>query len=417
LPSKTTFGSYLDGTIKQILMTYGIKLENASVDQIKQILLIYSNDPKISFLVEKLSKSKNNFYSRLLIGVLEANQPIEKKAPRTPPSRRNEFSSRLTTFIETTKHSLQLPEPTDIEVESILVAGAVAAALVVPLVITGVTSTASFDVGTIFNTKSFTSWTKININNTIIQTGSFVRSSVDLPQTFSKLLSVVTLAGSAVVSAFVIFMIVVLCTTLAIPIVIALLLFIINTSSLVVPANIQSSINIGAGGIYPACWPTDGTITQGPYGKDQNGIDIVCTGTCSHKQYNSNAIDIAKNVGEPVYATHDGLVQVFTIASTNSDFGNYITVTSASGFVSIYAHLSGFAITSGNIRAGTIIGYMGSTGNSTGPHLHYELRFSSGTSGLVSDFLPKFKLHEKTTGCFARDSGGVNSISDIVNQP
>lgn len=84
-------------------------------------------------------------------------------------------------------------------------------------------------------------------------------------------------------------------------------------------------------------------------------------------------IDFAAGAGTPVMAAGDGVVRR---ASTYGGYGNYIRVSHADGYETAYAHLSRYArgIRPGvRVRQGQIIGYVGSTGRSTGPHLHYEV--------------------------------------------
>lgn len=84
-------------------------------------------------------------------------------------------------------------------------------------------------------------------------------------------------------------------------------------------------------------------------------------------------IDFAAPVGTPVMAAGDGHIEM---AKRNGDYGKYIRIRHNSGYSTAYAHLSGFADgvrAGGRVRQGQIIGYAGTTGRSTGPHLHYEI--------------------------------------------
>ena len=83
-------------------------------------------------------------------------------------------------------------------------------------------------------------------------------------------------------------------------------------------------------------------------------------------------IDMAAPTGTPIYATADGLVSK---AEYYSSYGNFIAIGHGGELETRYAHLSRIAVASGQrVRKGDLIGYVGSTGRSTGPHLHYEVR-------------------------------------------
>lgn len=87
---------------------------------------------------------------------------------------------------------------------------------------------------------------------------------------------------------------------------------------------------------------------------------------------NHNGVDLAAPTGTPVYATADGYV---ARASRWSSYGNYIQIEHGGDMHTRYAHLSGYNVAEGQyVRKGELIGFVGSTGRSTGPHLHYEVR-------------------------------------------
>lgn len=87
-----------------------------------------------------------------------------------------------------------------------------------------------------------------------------------------------------------------------------------------------------------------------------------------------NGIDIAHNTGDPVYSAFDGVVQE---CKYEKGYGNKITIEHEGNIQTIYAHLSAFETQVGaEIKKGDLIGKVGSTGNSTGPHLHFELRIN-----------------------------------------
>ena len=112
----------------------------------------------------------------------------------------------------------------------------------------------------------------------------------------------------------------------------------------------------------PTGWPTNGFISSG-YGLRWNGAEF------------HQGIDIAAEMGTPIVATADGVV---TIAGWNAGgYGNMVDIDHGSGVSTRYGHASAVVVTPGQrVRRGQIIAYVGSTGHSTGPHLHYEVRLS-----------------------------------------
>lgn len=83
-------------------------------------------------------------------------------------------------------------------------------------------------------------------------------------------------------------------------------------------------------------------------------------------------IDLSAPTGTPVYATGDGVVGR---ADWYSSYGLYISINHGAAMETRYAHLSRLAVAAGDtVKKGDLIGYVGSTGRSTGPHLHYEVR-------------------------------------------
>ncbi len=85
-------------------------------------------------------------------------------------------------------------------------------------------------------------------------------------------------------------------------------------------------------------------------------------------------IDLAAPTGTPVYATADGIVDR---AEWFSSYGLFIEIDHGAELETRYAHMSRLAVAEGQwVNKGDLIGYVGSTGRSTGPHLHYEVRVS-----------------------------------------
>ncbi|GLB47672.1 M23 family metallopeptidase [Neptunitalea lumnitzerae] len=83
-------------------------------------------------------------------------------------------------------------------------------------------------------------------------------------------------------------------------------------------------------------------------------------------------MDFSAKTGTPIYATGDGVVARADNRATG--FGNHIRIDHGYGYLSIYAHLSKYNVRKGQkVKRGDIIGYVGNTGRSRGPHLHYEV--------------------------------------------
>jgi murein DD-endopeptidase MepM/ murein hydrolase activator NlpD len=115
----------------------------------------------------------------------------------------------------------------------------------------------------------------------------------------------------------------------------------------------------------PNLWPVEGQVT-GSFGEridPFNGEGAFHTG-----------VDIAAVMGQPVVAPADGEVE---FADFMGGYGKAIVLEHGHGIATRYGHLSGFAVASGqHVRRGDIIGYVGLSGRSTGPHLHYEVRIN-----------------------------------------
>ncbi len=92
------------------------------------------------------------------------------------------------------------------------------------------------------------------------------------------------------------------------------------------------------------------------------------------KRKRHNGVDLAAPTGTPVYATADGVV---SRANRFSSYGLYISIEHGGKLQTRFAHLSGLNVRKGQeVKKGDLIGFVGSTGRSTGPHLHYEVRMA-----------------------------------------
>ena len=121
------------------------------------------------------------------------------------------------------------------------------------------------------------------------------------------------------------------------------------------------------GGNGHFAWPETGPITQGfgcttypfePY--DPN---------CSTRHFHSG-IDIAAPCGNNITAADSGIAHTYY---SGYGYGNHVIIVHGNGWVSVYGHMAAFVISDGQtVHRGQLIGFEGSTGNSTGCHLHFE---------------------------------------------
>ncbi len=117
-------------------------------------------------------------------------------------------------------------------------------------------------------------------------------------------------------------------------------------------------------------WPLEGALTQ-RFGCSPYWFESYAP-QCPYPHRMHSGIDIAAPYGAPIYASDSGLAYPF---STGYGYGNYVIILHARNFSTLYGHLSRFAVGSGvQVGKGQVIGYEGSTGNSTGPHLHFEIQ-------------------------------------------
>ncbi len=115
------------------------------------------------------------------------------------------------------------------------------------------------------------------------------------------------------------------------------------------------------------CWPVDGHITDLEHPTSR----VISGGT---------AIDIGARLGKPIYSPFAGEARAQYVTNPkapNHGYGLFVDLRTTNGFRVIFAHMSGFreGVNAGQkftVAAGEVIGFIGSTGNSTGPHLHYE---------------------------------------------
>ena len=113
----------------------------------------------------------------------------------------------------------------------------------------------------------------------------------------------------------------------------------------------------------PTLWPVEGPIT-GVFGARNDPF--------SGEGAFHRGVDISSEYGTRVIAPANGTVR---LADFMNGYGQSVLIDHGNGVTTLYGHLSGFAVTPGQtIRRGDTVGYVGLTGRSTGPHLHYEVR-------------------------------------------
>jgi murein DD-endopeptidase MepM/ murein hydrolase activator NlpD len=123
-----------------------------------------------------------------------------------------------------------------------------------------------------------------------------------------------------------------------------------------------SGESVGSGGFIR---PVGGYVSC-PYGPRIHPI----TGKQSFHQ----GVDLASPSGTPIKAAKDGVV---TTATYHDIYGNMIIIDHGNGFSTLYAHQTNYIVSPGQrVKQGQVIGYVGSTGWSTGPHLHFEVRIN-----------------------------------------
>ncbi|HKW60392.1 MAG TPA: peptidoglycan DD-metalloendopeptidase family protein [Candidatus Dormibacteraeota bacterium] len=122
---------------------------------------------------------------------------------------------------------------------------------------------------------------------------------------------------------------------------------------------------------YRFIWPEPNAQVSQPFGPTTYWFEPAY-GAYPHFH---TGIDMVEPFGSPVFAADDGVVAL--VGSSSSGYGIYVVVAHAGGFDTLYGHLSTALVKVGQqVTQGTPVGLEGSTGNSTGPHLHFELRIN-----------------------------------------
>jgi murein DD-endopeptidase MepM/ murein hydrolase activator NlpD len=124
-----------------------------------------------------------------------------------------------------------------------------------------------------------------------------------------------------------------------------------------------------------------------------------------------SGVDWAARTGTPIMASGNGTV---VYADWKSGYGRHIRIRHANGYETSYSHMSGFArgVHEGTrVRQGQIIGYIGSTGLSTGPHLHYEVLVNGRTVDPMRIRLPRGRvLDGRMLAAFEKERGRIDAL-------
>ncbi|GHG09656.1 transglycosylase family protein [Streptomyces hydrogenans] len=123
----------------------------------------------------------------------------------------------------------------------------------------------------------------------------------------------------------------------------------------------------------PSAPAPSGSYVMPVSGSIGDGLIVGSGGSMSRSAGGHSGLDITAPSGTPVRAAAAGTV--VAINAAGSAYGNHVVVAHSGGVYTLYAHLSGYTVARGqHVAAGERIGYVGSTGNSSGPHLHFEVR-------------------------------------------
>jgi murein DD-endopeptidase MepM/ murein hydrolase activator NlpD len=152
-------------------------------------------------------------------------------------------------------------------------------------------------------------------------------------------------------------------------------------------ADAAAAAAAGAGVVGQSGWakPTYGGITSG-YGMRMNPV--------SHKWILHAGTDMSSGCGKPIYAAHAGVVGM---AAPNGSYGNFIRIDNGDNISTAYGHIvnGGTLVGRGqSVSSGQLIAYVGTTGGSTGCHLHFEVRIN----GVATDAVPFMRNQGVTLG-------------------
>lgn len=134
-------------------------------------------------------------------------------------------------------------------------------------------------------------------------------------------------------------------------------------------------------------WPAHGVSIAQPFGPSPYPFEPAFGG---YPHFHTG-IDLAGPFGTPIMAAADGIVAAADVSTVG--YGDHVIIAHAGGLLTLYGHLEAMMVKPGEaVKAGQVIGLLGSTGNSTGPHCHFEVRVS-GTPVDPRPFLPPLPIN------------------------
>ncbi len=133
----------------------------------------------------------------------------------------------------------------------------------------------------------------------------------------------------------------------------------------------QIPTSVGHSTKYRFIWPEPQAQISQPFGPSKYWFEPAF-GSYPHFH---TGIDLVEPFGSPIYAADDGIVAL--VGSSSSGYGNYVVIAHSGGLATLYGHLSTALVKVGqSVTQGEVVGLEGATGNTTGPHLHFELRIN-----------------------------------------
>ncbi|MFA6158491.1 MAG: peptidoglycan DD-metalloendopeptidase family protein [Candidatus Paceibacterota bacterium] len=144
----------------------------------------------------------------------------------------------------------------------------------------------------------------------------------------------------------------------------------VGSTVLIPDGEIQATSSISSGkGVTSPLRNAGGPLYKGYYVRPVDG------GVRTQGLHGNNGIDIGASIGTPIHASADGVVIIARSGGYNGGYGSYVVISHPNGTQTLYAHVSRVLVSQGQaVAKGDTIALLGSTGKSTGPHVHFEVR-------------------------------------------